>query len=424
MLDLFNPWWFDKNIKPDLKGKKRKVSNHIINYIPKRQILVLKGLRRVGKTTVLFQLIDYLLTELKINPYNILYYSFDKKQDNIKSVINEYKRIVLKKDFSSDEKYYIFFDEIQKHPDWTEEIKIYYDLFPNIKFILTGSAALELLKNSKESLAGRVFYFKINPLDFKEYLDFKKVDIDTERIDLYKNILNIELENYFNNCGFIEMINETDNTILKKYFYESLLERVVYQDIPKTFNLNEPELLIKILEMLSYEPGIMADYKSIGNDLKRDQRTIANYFTYLKNTYLIKFLYNYSKNRITSEKKLKKVYIAYPCFIIQKIDKSYIFENLFVSFSDTEFFYHSPQKQEVDLVIVKDDEIKPIEIKYKSNIKKKDINGLSHFMKKYNIKEGILITKDFKKIDNYNFGTIKFIPGYEILMSELFNYFG
>jgi predicted AAA+ superfamily ATPase len=68
---------------------------------------------------------------------------------------------------------YVFFDEIQKVSDWQSKIKIYYDLYPNIKFILSGSSSLYLQKT--ESLAGRMFEEYIKPLKFSEFLRYKNL---------------------------------------------------------------------------------------------------------------------------------------------------------------------------------------------------------------------------------------------------------
>ena len=87
-------------------------------------------------------------------------------------MLNEYQNSVLHKTFDNTEKnVYIFLDEIQKLQRWEDKIKIYYDLYPNLKFILSESASVSLRKKSDESLAGRIITIAIEPLNFTEFLE-------------------------------------------------------------------------------------------------------------------------------------------------------------------------------------------------------------------------------------------------------------
>lgn len=85
-----------------------------------------------------------------------------------------------------------------------------------------------------------------------------------------------------------------------------MLERVIFKDIPESFTINRPQLLFRLLEITAYMPGMYLDYSSLGDDLKADQRTISNYVSYLDYSLLITKLYNFSSNRLTSEKINKK----------------------------------------------------------------------------------------------------------------------
>lgn len=87
---------------------------------------------------------------------------------------------MLKRDISR-ERVFIFLDEIQKLKDWHSKVKILYDLNPKMKIFLSGSAQITMWKGTRESLAGRFFDFKIKPLDFDEYLEFKRIKIDLKR---------------------------------------------------------------------------------------------------------------------------------------------------------------------------------------------------------------------------------------------------
>ena len=172
-LEEFNHWWIKGNVDLELALPfKRDNYKEIEKYMDKRFIVAIIGLRRIGKTTTIYQLIQNLINK-QINAENILFFSFDEITVKIGEVIETYKEI-HKKDFR-EEKIYIFLDEIQKCSNWENEIKKYYDLYPKLKFIISGSESLFIKKKTKETLAGRVFEFNLSTFTFKEYLKISNV---------------------------------------------------------------------------------------------------------------------------------------------------------------------------------------------------------------------------------------------------------
>ena len=111
-LQSFNPWWRDGKVLPDFIGGKRKVFTDVIKYVDRRQIVLFTGLRRVGKTTLMYQIIDELLSK-GVNPYNILYFSFDEMRYDLEEIIKQHETDVLREDISK-KKVFLFLDEIQK----------------------------------------------------------------------------------------------------------------------------------------------------------------------------------------------------------------------------------------------------------------------------------------------------------------------
>lgn len=419
----FNNWWREGKVSPVLRGKPRQALQEILPYLEKRQILILKGLRRVGKTTLFYQTINHLLEEKRVSPYRIMYFSFDEEVEDFDELMQTYQREILKEDFLHiKQRCYLFFDEIQKYRRWPEKLKILYDLYPNLKICISGSAALTLLKGTKESLAGRCFEFEITPLDFPEYLEFRSIAYKEERIDIFKEEMLREFDHFLHTSGYIEMIDEKNPEIIRRYFRESILERVVYRDIPEQFTIREPALIFKILRILASQPGMLVEYKSLANDLNKDQRTITNYFEYLKWSFLVRALYFFSSNLLTSEKKRKKYYLAHPAFCSALVDepsdelKGRLVENLFISVLKARFFYHSTTKEEVDIILPIKNTLLPIEVKYRGRIQKKDMSGLRSFMSRYKIDKGYLISYDFEKEYVSPWGKISIIPAWKFLL--------
>jgi uncharacterized protein len=188
-----------------------------------------------------------------------------------------------------------------------------------------------------------------------------------------------------------------EEPVLRKYLKESLLERVIFVDIPQTFKLDLPDLLMKLLTITASRPGFYLDYKNLSNDLNIDQRTIANYISYLEYALFLQKLYNYSPNLLTSEKKVKRLYPCNTAFTLAlnpQADLPSVLEQFFVNSLDAKFFLKTPQKEEIDIIHAHDKVVLPVEIKIKEKIGRNDVKTLFKFLEKNNLKKALLITLD------------------------------
>lgn len=390
----FNEWWTTKKVKPNLlKLYKRSLFFRIQKYMETRQILLITGLRRVGKTTLMYQIIQDLLDK-KIKAEKIIYFSFDEGVVDFDDLIKTYEEKVLKKKIEN-EKIYIFLDEIQKLDDWQNKIKIYYDLYPNIKFIISGSASVQISKKSKESLAGRVFDFSLEPLTFKEFLEWKNIKIDEKKIELFQRDAMPLFYDYLRKGGFPEIVDEEDDEKIKNYIKNNVIERIIYKDLPEEFGIKDYELLKTIIEMVAKQPGIIVNYDALSRDLHKNKKTIINYFFYLEYAMLIKIIANYRKGFLISSRKLKKVYTTNTAISFALIEDFYsdsilerITENFAVIETNAKNYYRN--KYEVDIVLRKGKEIIPIEVKYG----KIEINSMLKFLSEFDLKKAIILTKD------------------------------
>jgi hypothetical protein len=396
-LQDFNLWWKTGKVPPDLTGRKRNIFDEIVRYIDRRQIVLFTGLRRVGKTTLMYQIIEALIKK-NTDPYHILYFSFDEMRYDLEEIIKQYETEVLQDDISK-KKVYIFLDEIQKLDGWPSKVKLLYDSNPKLKIFLTGSAQITMWQGTRESLAGRFFDFMIKPLDFEEYLDFKEVAMDKHRENIFEKDLKRHMAVFLKTGGFIEAL-DMDEPVLRKYLKESLLERVIFVDIPQTFKLDLPELLMKLLMITASRPGFYLDYKNLSNDLNVDQRTIANYISYLEYALFLQKLYNYSRNLLTSEKKVKRLYpcnTAFTLALSPQAELPSVMEQFFVNSFDAKFFLKTPQKEEIDIIYASEKAILPIEIKIRTKVGKDDIKTLFKFLERNDLDRALLITLDTEK---------------------------
>ncbi len=393
-LERFNPWWKTGHVREGLlKEYRRKTYFEIAKYLDRRQIILIWGLRRVGKTTLMFQVISDLLK--KTNSKNVLYFSFDEITFDLKDVLESYQKLILNRTFDEmRERVYVFFDEIQKIPDWENKLKTYYDLYPNVKFFTSGSASVSLRKSSRESLAGRILDFLLKPLSFEEFLEMNGRDVKKikENPDIWKREILPLFHRYLKYGMFPELVNEEDEGFARKYILNNIIERIIYRDLPEEFGLKDVELLKNLIYLLGKNPGMIVNYREISKNLGKDQRTVANYFEYLEFGLLIRFVFNYRGSPMASLRKLKKVYLFTPNIAFafdQDMDRilPFLLENIIASETDAKFFYRNGF--EIDFVIPDNDELTAIEVKKTE----KDIKQIRKFIEEFKgrVKKAMII---------------------------------
>ena len=402
VLPDMNPWWKEEF---KIEFKEREMYKKIQKYLPLKQIIAFTGLRRVGKTTLMLKIVE---DEIKrgSNSKDILFFSFDEfKNIEIDELIKAYEDI-LEKEIRKG-KHLILFDEIQKLDNWENKLKRIYDTFKDIKIIISGSESLFIKNKSRAILAGRIFEFKVETLTFKEFLNFK--DFNYKPINLHKKELMKLFSEFISTLGFPELVNIKEKEIIIKYVKESILGKVIYSDIPKLFKIKDVSILESLYNIFLEEPGQIIEISKLADELNVSRQSISNYIKYLEDSFLIRKLYNYSRNKRKVERKLKKYYptVISPELLFKDdlLSKSKVFEWMIINQLKAEFFWRDPYKNEVD--IVKDNI--PIEIKY-GKIEKE---GVIVFMEKFKVNKGYIISLD--KEEN---GKIEIVPAFKFLLGN------
>ncbi|EQD57937.1 AAA family ATPase, partial [mine drainage metagenome] len=152
------------------------------------------------------------------------------KRYELEDVLDSYQRHILHNTFENvSDKVFVFLDEIQKIDDWENKVKVVYDLYPKVKFILSGSASIALRKAAKESLAGRIFDFVLDPLSFAEFLEMRGMNIlkIKENPKLWQSSLLPLFDRYIKYGAFPELVNIDDEEVARKYISEDVIEKIV-----------------------------------------------------------------------------------------------------------------------------------------------------------------------------------------------------
>ncbi|HVB95935.1 MAG TPA: ATP-binding protein [Nitrososphaerales archaeon] len=397
-LSRFNSWWTMGRVRESLVEKyRRKLYQDLSKNLKRRQALLIWGMRRVGKTVLALQLIDDLL-KTGVDPRFVLYFSFDEASSDVRDVLETYQKQVLEATFeATEDTVYVFFDEVQKVQDWESKIKVYYDLYPRIKFVLTGSASVALRKRSKESLAGRIATFLLEPLSFEEFLELSGKDVGAIRKNpkLWDREMAPLLNKYVKYGSFPELVGEDDEEYARNYILNNVVERVVYRDIPQEFGLRDVELLRSLLYVLARNPGAVVNYRELSKNLGRDQRTVSNYMEYLEYGLLVRLVYNYRGSPLASARKMKKAYLGTPNIALAfgpppSGITSKLLENLVLMKTGARFFYRN--SFEVDFVLVNDGALTGIEVKESQM----DVRQLKLFSKHFpkRVAKAILVTAE------------------------------
>ncbi|MCD6226892.1 ATP-binding protein [Candidatus Micrarchaeota archaeon] len=424
-----NYWWDGINIKNIDKGIIREeYLNDLDIALKYRKAVCITGIRRSGKTTLMYQKIDDLLKH-GINPKFIFYFKIDDligKADNIQQVLDTYVEITGI-DFRKN-KIYVFIDEIQYLKNWQHQIKYYIDSKSPIKFILSGSSRVLLYLDSSESLAGRIRFMEVWPLTFREFLKFNDLQVDKTKVnEIYKELLKnkakvVYLFNlYLKVGGFPEWFDVKDIVEWHKMLVSDYLNLILFRDIVTVFKIKDPILMRRLVDEIAKFSTERFSYLSLSDRVEGNRETIKQYLFYLECAQIIMNSNVFFKTKKSHEKLPKKLYLweegLRQALTLDK-NKSKGAENLVawhltkIGRKANQMFvpFYWKNETEVDYVYYDSKKTIPVEVKYKNNLSQNDLKGMIEFMERFDIKKGIIITKNNYEIKSIKGRKIYLIP--------------
>ena len=408
-LVLLNDWWKSGRVSEELaKVYKRKAFYEALRLLNKhRQVLLITGLRRVGKSTLLYQLISSLIGN-GIKASNIIYFSFDIASAEIVKILNAYT-LLTGIDWKK-ERVFVFLDEVQKLKAWSSQVKLIYDSFPNIKIVLSGSASLQLENEARSNLAGRYFAIDIKPLSIIEYYELK-TGKHIDRFELYEDELRNDLENYIKK-PFPEIVNWESDAEIKMYIKESIVAKITRGDLPDTFGSVNFALLDGLLTLFYSKPGMIVNIDKLARDFQVSKTTIENHLFYLEFAKLIRIVKNYRVDVSTASRKLKKIYPydASLAMAIANVEWPYVIETVVASVLDCNYYWRMGTK-EVDFIMT--NPLVPIEVKSSHAIDDEALNVLVYFIERYKAEKGALV---YNGEEERKAGKIEILPLVRLLI--------
>ena len=413
-IKLLNPWWDDERVSEELAKKYTRDFFDKIQELKKyRQIIILTGLRRVGKTTLLYQTVKELLNEG--NAKRIFYFSFDKEVDDIVELFENYKELTGV-DYKK-EKISVFFDEITKFKKWASELKLIYDACPNIKFYVSSSSSINLEEEAIKNLAGRYFLINISPLSFKEFLELRGKEKIIKNNKLYSREIKKEFFSYLLR-SFPETISWDNALVIKDYLRTTIIDKIIKSDLPERFDNINKELLFTLIELFFKEPGVYLEYDNLSKSLRISKNTLYTHIFYLEFCYLIRIVKNFRPTTLSTSRKLQRVYpywwnLAY-CYG-ENNDK--IMESFVLSTIDGKYYWRDLEK-EIDFLKIDGKNTLPIEVKNRERVEERDLNTLKLFMNRYKVKKSLLLYLGDAKTKEYDSGRIEFAPFWKWLLQN------
>ena len=340
-LRVDNPWWLEGKI-PDYYNQMSprlylNIFMPLVKAVDPRRALILMGPRRVGKTVMMFHAIQRLIND-GVPAQNIIYISVETPI---------YNKIYLEQLFilacqtlgknPSQEKMYVFYDEIQYLKEWEVDLKSLVDTYLNVKFIASGSAAAELKKRSDESGAGRFTDFSLPPLTFYEYIHLKgyssimiskTLDWHGIQAGVYQAIhidkLNELFIDYINYGGYPEVVfSDKIRENPGQFIRHDIIDKVLLRDLPSLYGISDVQELNSLFTMIAYHSGVQFTYERLSKESGVKKETLKKYINYLEAAFLIKVIRRTDDTAKQYQRETQfKIYLTNPslrCALFQPI---------------------------------------------------------------------------------------------------------
>lgn len=428
---LQNPW---KRGHSALQGEiiARRILPKIKAWLNADEIILIKGARQTGKTTIIYSLVEHLLAH-SVKPRNIFYFLMDnlKLQEEfsrdpyaLKNTIETFLGQTLE---NYPERVYVFLDEVQKFSGFAEIIKEYYDLLKNVKFVLSGSSVLQLSDRISESMRGRTVSFVVEPFSLTEVvpqapaLSFAELQ-DAEQLRRryaealpLQNEVTLALHKLFV-FGGLPRIYLSETNEQRQLRLEEYLQALIQRDLIETLRTAKYLDFEKLLRMLSLQTGRLLKVSNLATDLQLTAATVKRYLTVAEESFVVDRLPPYFSNRRKSLIKEPKVYfrdmgmcnylsrkagmelLNQPNLGYEAENFVHIILNQAGALSQTrieQYFYRTTEQDEVDFVLQENAHAPlPIEVKYQERVTPSDYKTLLQFMKEEKLGFGVVVSKN------------------------------
>ncbi len=386
-------------------------------YIATSQIVIISGIRRCGKSSLLFLIKE----KMNLDEQDYCYFNFDDERiisdvAILEEIYNLHIEVYGKEPV-------LFLDEIQNIGNWEKFVNRMFE--QGIKIFVTGSNARLLSSEISTSLTGRNKLIELFPFSFSEYLRFIGHHYDLNRLaPKSKSLLLKDFNAYFETGGFPLVIKENDTELINCYFQD-----ILYRDIISRYRLTQVNEIRQIGLYFASNIGKLFSYATLQEiSGVKSLSSIKDYLHYYEQSYLFfylkKFDYSVKKQIMNS----RKVYTIDPAFVHRlgfhfSENKGRILENIVLLEllrRGKEVYYHTGKK-ECDFLVKKGLAItEAIQVSYELNVNNhlREYQGLQEAMNVHHLNEGLLLTNTIDESSIPSTAGIRAVPVWQWLLKK------
>ena len=385
-------------IERDLYAKIKPVINS-------PEVIIITGMRRVGKTTLLRYIMDNLASENKMfsdleNPSNQKYFeeeNYDKIVDNLK-----FLGLDLRK------KTYVFIDEIQFVKNIPSVVKYLHDHY-KIKFFLSGSSSFYLKNLFSESLSGRKYIFELFPLSFREFMKLRdpKINLEVPTGGKVTEAIFGNSDRYYNEYllfGGFPGVAAKESIQEKKAMLEDIFSSYFQLEIVQLGDFKKIKVIRDLMLLLMERVGSKLDMQKLSRELGVARETINNYIAFLESTYFIKLIRPFSRNRDLEIRSTPKFYLCDSGLVNQfaRVNEGVLFEQAVFSalrLKGEVNYFQKKSGVEIDFILNKKHAYE-----VKSKPYEQDIKRLDNLARELKLKDYKIISRKFSDLKNVVYG--------------------
>jgi len=398
------------------------------------------GVRRSGKSTYLYQIMDKLIAS-GISPRNILYINFF--DDRLYNLQHESLSLILEAYFSiypekkSVEQIYCFFDEIQIIPEWesfidrlmrTEKCMVY----------ITGSSAQLLANEIATQMRGRALSWEIFPFSFKEFLDYKGVKYHSPYTSRQRLLIQKSYEEFWERGGFPEVAGV--ESAIRVKIHQEYLNTILFRDIIERHDISHPKALIDLAHKLInniaslYSINSLTGYlKALGHKVPKSE--VANYINWFEDAYFFFTVKIFDASIARSNTNPKKIYCIDSSMVTSVasgilVNSGHLLENLvFITLRRVipkVYYYKTKKGREVDFIVQMSNHsrvlIQVCQSLQDHLTRKREVTALEEAMLELGLSNGLIVTNNEDEKIDVKPGKIIVLPAWRFLLNFVDNF--
>ncbi len=381
----------------------RELLSHINKFVQSPEAVVVTGMRRVGKTTLLRQI------QHGLGSSNTLFFDLENPVYQRHFEQADYDRIldVLKSmGLSLSRQAFVFLDEIQNVKSLPSVVKYLIDHY-GIKFFMTGSSSFYLKNLFSESLSGRKFIFELFPMNFREFLSMKApnttFDGDVELSSSLFDHFDRYYQEYLLYGGFPGVVAR-ESRDEKLMLLDDVFSSYFNQEVRQLGDFRKTGIIRNLMLLLMERAGSQLDIQKLSSELGVSRETVYHYLAFLEQTYFVSLIRPFSRNRDNEIRKVPKCYVCDTGMArhFSRADEGSLFENAIFLALRTRGelqYYRKKSGAEIDFVVNRKSAYE-----VKLTARDEDVHKLKRIAESLDLEEYSVISRKYYPHEHVSYG--------------------